>query len=387
MVGPTIAVIGSPWLRDRNGERRQGDDALAHEKRARAAAEELGRELARAGCRLLVYSAEEHSIEPAVVSGYVSVRKDKRSIEFRHPRGEGGRFPEQDLKESPIHDRVDGEDWVVSFYRSLKDAHGVLLLGGRSMVLIAGHVAMAFERPVAAVAAFEGAAADVWKYLRQVEDLNDDEYDAMGRSWDGGSAEIIVGSLVRRHGVILEREEEERAKDEELENYRREAATRRAARPVLWVTCACFLGVLVIMVIGLSSQTAGRGFLALFVAALTLAGIAGAGLKFLKTPAADEPAKPLLYGAVAGFVFSILYLVPQWAGDQSFLAATGMTWAIRWQILLAPILALTGGLAADSVLESLQKNGESRQPQLPSIPFNTPDEKGPHAQLKKRRAT
>lgn len=37
---------------------------------------------------------------------------------------------------------------MVSFYHSLKDANGVLLIDGLATTTIAGHVAMAFELPV-----------------------------------------------------------------------------------------------------------------------------------------------------------------------------------------------------------------------------------------------
>lgn len=372
---PRIAIIGSPWLRGTDGQRLQSDIATRHEAKAGAAAEELGRELARADCKLLVYSAEEHSVEPAVVRGFVAVKKERHNIEFRHPRGGGGSFPEQALSEEPINDRADGAaDWVVSFYGSLRDADGVLLLGGRATVLIAGHVSIAFGRPVAAVAAFDGSAADVWKELKQVGDLTDEEYDAMGRTWGPSSAKAIVGSLVRRHTEATrnaqKREQEELARKAELEGYRKRERERSAAWPTWVVTSLSFLAMLTLIVLGQTWSTTGTGFLGAFIAALTLAGVAGAGLRVLRTDQTEHYARALLYGAVAGFVFSFLYLAPQLAGDQSLLAAVQITPAVRWQTALAPILALTGGLAADSVLTSLQKSGESRATQLPAVPLS-----------------
>ena len=121
-----------------------------------------------------------------------------------------GRFPEQDLEEEPINDRTDSaENWRVSFYSSLKDANGVLLLGGRETVAIAGQVAIAFDRPVAAVAAFGGAAKEVWKELQKVKALPAGEHEMMGRPWVSSSADAIVASLIRRHGEIAKREQQE----------------------------------------------------------------------------------------------------------------------------------------------------------------------------------
>ena len=58
-----------------------------------------------------------------------------------------------------------------------------------------------------------------------------------------------------------------------------------------------------------------------------------------------------------------------------------MTTSIRWQILMAPILALTGGLAAESVLAALQKGGEARADQLPMVPVGAPANHEPPLRL------
>jgi hypothetical protein len=79
MHGPLVAIIGSPWKRARDGTRLTDADAVKHESRVRAACEAFGRELAKAGCRLIVYSAEEHSIEPDVVRGFVAVDKTRHA--------------------------------------------------------------------------------------------------------------------------------------------------------------------------------------------------------------------------------------------------------------------------------------------------------------------
>jgi hypothetical protein len=68
----------------------------------------------------------------------------------------------------------------------------------------------------------------------------------------------------------------------------------------------------------------------------------------------------------------VLYLFPQWAGDKSPFLASEITTSIRWQILMAPILALTGGLAAESVLAALQKGGEARAERIPTISSAAP---------------
>lgn len=373
MDGPRIAVIGCPWLRTDSGERVSGPDAEAHEATAGTACEELGRELAKAGCRLIVYSAEDHSIEPHVVRGFVTVQKTRRTIEFRHPRTSGGRFREQIFPEEPIWDRADpDEDWVPSFYRSLKDADGLLLLGGRATVMIAGHVAIAFGLPVAAVAAFDGAAAEVWKDLKSTE-LSQEEFDVMGSSWGPSSAASIVASLVRRHAVVAERR---RAEQAELAEYRKLEAQRKASRTPSLIALATFAAALVLVVLGLTAVTSTAWFWPAFVGALTLAGVTGAGLTFPKTPEADLT-RSLLRGAAAGFIFSVLYLFPQWAGDKNPFSVSEITASLRLQILLAPILAIAGGMAAESVLAALQKRGEMGAGEMPMAPAGAPAHRAP----------
>jgi hypothetical protein len=55
--------------------------------------------------------------------------------------------------------------WEVSFYRSLYDVDGIVLLGGGQSTLIAGIVATTRRTPILALKAFGGAAADVWQLL------------------------------------------------------------------------------------------------------------------------------------------------------------------------------------------------------------------------------
>jgi hypothetical protein len=384
MDGPKIAIIGSPWLRDQNGARRQDAEALEHEGRAKAACEAIGVELARARCRLFVYSAEEHSIEPDVVEGYLSVSKERHSIEFRHPRGSGGRFKAQDWPERPIKDRGDPtNEWEVSFYRSLKDADGVLLLGGRSTVLIAGHVSFALERPVAAVASFEGAAASVWGALKVEGHVTAEEIDEMGQRWTDDSATNVVGSLVRR---CVSKLEQARAQAAEVERYRREDASRRSAQPVLVVTGVSFALVVLMMLMGLTSSTTGAPLLVPFLLALVLAGVAGAGVRLKRGGVMDGTWSALVPGGIAGFIFAVLYLLPQLSNDQGMLSASQMNLSIRLQIMIAPVLALMGGMAADGVFASLQKSADTQAAQLPLMQLMSPGSDRSEGETKKPSA-
>jgi len=77
-----IAIVGSTNL-----ERRDYDPPLRNREQAKLAAVELGRELAKAKHRILVYSSDPGYIEADVVRGYVeSGMADAESILLRYPR-------------------------------------------------------------------------------------------------------------------------------------------------------------------------------------------------------------------------------------------------------------------------------------------------------------
>ena len=79
-MGPLIAIAGSA------ADKRREELQLVDPVTARKAAEEIGRELAKAGCRILIYSTEPEFIESDVVQGYVSSKKgESGSIQVRYP--------------------------------------------------------------------------------------------------------------------------------------------------------------------------------------------------------------------------------------------------------------------------------------------------------------
>src|SRR5262245_24634991 len=68
MAGPLIAVVGS------FDPAREKELGLRNGPIVAQAGEDIGRELARQGCRLVVYSSLPHSAELDVVRGYLSVK-------------------------------------------------------------------------------------------------------------------------------------------------------------------------------------------------------------------------------------------------------------------------------------------------------------------------
>ena len=160
---PFIAVIGGLW----NIE--PGDLAAAKET-----AKTIGEELAKAGFGLVVYFSDDASLEPHVVSGYVTaLAKDAGEIRVRYAQSQRDqvKFVEEatrkDLFKSQLYP---DDDWEAPFYGSLAEDKGVdavLLLSGAKSTLIAGQIAFARKLPILAVDKFGGSARKIWRQLAQ----------------------------------------------------------------------------------------------------------------------------------------------------------------------------------------------------------------------------
>jgi hypothetical protein len=135
----------------------------------------LGNELAKRGCGLVVYDAG--FIEADVVKGYVAAkpRSDPREapILIRQPQdGKFTAFNEEATHPKLFERRADKTgQWEVSFYRSLADSDGLILLGGAYSTSIAGQVAIGARIPILAVERTGGSARTVWRTIAPGIDL------------------------------------------------------------------------------------------------------------------------------------------------------------------------------------------------------------------------
>ena len=155
--------------------------------------------LAAEGCRLLVYHGGSQYIEQDVVASFVQTNlPSDRAIQVRQPQKAAvPAFPEQKTNLNLFDVRVDsGDDWEVSFYRSLADTDGVLLIGGGYSTLVAKQVPISARIPLVAIAATEAGANKVWKTISPGTDLpTRDEHAVMGKPWTEGSASACVKAL------------------------------------------------------------------------------------------------------------------------------------------------------------------------------------------------
>ena len=329
-------------------------------QQAKAACEELGRELAKKGFRIAVYGSEEDYMETYVVPGYVAAgAAGKQSIEFYHTYKYTKKFPEQGNRSEFFIDRSDtSEGWEVSFYRSLEEVDGIILLGGANSTLIAGHIALNKGLPVVAIKHFGGSAEKIWEHLRTKPALIEEEDVLAMAQWSDDSAEKCCASLQRQWRKL----KQHRAEQEEATAVLKTQANKwveheeqeRAQSAKLWQVGGFFVVFLILFIIGLLIKESGNFYTIVLMLGLCVAGGTGASVRMLgaDAPEAKGWTAPIL-GIVAGFILSMLYLIPQLMDGGFLVPDEAITGAVRVQYILALIVAFLAGLAFNDSLEKL----------------------------------
>jgi hypothetical protein len=291
---PIIAVVGN----------------VKTDPAAPAAAEELGRELAKAGLRILVYSSGADFLEGCVVRGYIASRlAGPRSVQVRYPlHGQKPAFPEQETNSEVFDWRPDrSQDWEMSFYQSLNEVDGILLMGGGDSTMIAGLVAMGRGIAMLSLARFGGKATNVWESLRPDRDLaSADEISLMARpAWTEDQADECIQAL--KDQLVRKAEREKQRRIEEL---------RRETSVTLHACFAVLLFVLAVTCVPVSwawKPTYIFVIWLLFTSPL-LAGVAGSTIRLVldlressaplnRQSAITTAALGLIAGGVAGLLF------------------------------------------------------------------------------------
>ena len=267
---PLIAVVGSV------SDHRQQELMLHNPAEARKAAEEIGRELASSGCRLLVYSTDPDFVEYHVLRGFMLTNvQTPGCIQVRYPRSiVQPTLPDQTDHEELFDWRPDQSDnWEVAYYRSVEDINGMILIGGGQSTFIGGLVTMGQHLPILPLAAFGGAASQIWESLSAERDLvTRDEISIMARpQWQADSAKQYVQILLTQ----LERriKQEQHRKLEELRDS-------KAVKNQALVAMILFILALAAVPIAWGETWIGyRGLLWLLFFAPLLGGVSGATIR------------------------------------------------------------------------------------------------------------
>ena len=318
---------------------------------ARQAAEEIGRELAEAEWDLTVYSADPGFVEADVVRGYVNSGKAVAlSIQVRAPLGKGvfgemAKHPEL----FDVHPDA-SRDWEVSFYRSLPQCDGVILIGGGRSTLVTGLIALTMRMPVVAVASFGGNAQKVWETLsKERNDATEDDVASMAQDWRDSSARQLV------HSLSAQRSAREVRTQEELRRERRESRREQTSLAVSAVLLLAAAGA-VVMAWGWRPGTAGS--VAVLIAVPALAAAAGALIR-TSLDAGRNWARAAVLGGAAGLIAGLLFVASQLVGAPDVLETTAAQGVRRLLFFVLPI-GFVAGLTFDAVYGRLRSADASQ---------------------------
>jgi hypothetical protein len=157
-----VAIVGST---------NRGDPQIQAD--TKTAAYHLGGALAGKHLPILVYYDEPIFIEAEVVHGYLdSGMAEPNSIEVRYPE----KLDQNNVPKPPPFAGYVGDprfsfrpdrnrEWEISFYQSLEDIGGMLVLQGGSSTLIAGLIALGYNKPLLACPGFGGTAVKLSSML------------------------------------------------------------------------------------------------------------------------------------------------------------------------------------------------------------------------------
>jgi hypothetical protein len=335
---PVVAIVGSAEAE------RHYDIPVRDVTGAISAAEDIGRELARAGCRIVAHSGNGKFIERAVVAGFVaSGHAGPGSVEIR------GRYGGADADFGIAADDrhvldvrpEPAMDWEVAFYRSLLSADAMILIGGGRSTFIAGLIAISRRIPLAPVAAFGGDAEKVWHYFsRERNWASDQDVAALGRDWRSESATDVVAALLNQDT----RRQEERDQQQDTQRRTDRRAARSLALGLLLLVCA-----LATIPWAYTVHPGGPQSLAAILLAPLLAAMCGSIVRSAYD-GTDGWIRTMTLGASAGSVTFLLFIAAQLTTTPELLNGDG---ARRLLFFVIPI-SFTAGLTFDVVYNKLR---------------------------------
>ena len=335
---PSIVVTGSALAG------REYTPPLRDAGAASPACAAIGRELAKAGCDLVVFSSSDDYIERDVARAYLEALDPAHpgTVVVRTPYDREVDFGVPEQLRQFIEIRPDpAAEWEISYYRALLDADGLVVVGGGRATRIAGTLAVAGATPIIALAMFGGGALTVWQHLdRHRNHATDEDMHLMAGAWSDKSAARLVASLL---GQIARRRET-------IRQQQRESARSKRSRTVnsLCATSAIAFSALTVW-LGFRTQDTASAVGYLLVGPL-LAAIAGA---LLRDASADE--QTTIWSAARGLGAGVL-AVSLYVGSQQLTNAEQLTAdsARRLAWFLVPV-GLAAGYTVDYVFAKLSR--------------------------------
>jgi hypothetical protein len=234
-----IAIIGGV-----DAKRADYDPPLKNASDGPTSGRALGKALAESEHPIVVFSSSKDFLEAYVVEGYVQSGKAKeKSIIMLYPRNKDpkihGDFAEQSTQPKLFDPRTDVYPrWEASFFQSLPDVEGLVLLGGGHATLVMGLMALANKTPIVSLATFGGSAEEIWAMMTDKLWIETEDRQEMGRgSWSDDRAPGLVASLGRQ----LARLDELRNEKEGVARKRQQGRNQRSNRAVIYGVIAATL--------------------------------------------------------------------------------------------------------------------------------------------------
>ena len=357
MADPLIAIVGSA-----DPNRTDYTPPLQQLDKLHAGAEELGKELAEKSYRIVVYSSNPAFIEADVVRGYVgSGKAQPNSIQVRYPQqNSDGNVPffEESTRRDLFDPRLDpNPNWEVSYYASLNEVDGIVLLGGARSVFVTGVLAQIFTIPLVSIATFGGSAQAVWSLAGNSLASAEERNLMARRSWHPDSAPGLVRSLgeqLKRRSAKAVQIEEDRQKKSGEHQKRAQIAGLLFLGSIACTALGMFLDKSPVLVFGLT-----------FFLTPLLSGAAGAVTRTILNARQggiykeeDPTLVAIVLGMIAGFASALLFALAQWASNPLSFSG-GVPPSLRNLLPFLLIIGLTGGLTLELVYRKLQETKPS----------------------------
>lgn len=278
----------------------------------RAAAHDIGKELATRGHVVLVGTDNKDDVDPNVVDGALSAN-DKAYIEVHAPQGmlepfRGNKSPNLRVVSHPF------PDWDVTNMEVIREVDGVIAIAGRAGVVLAGLSGWMIGASVIPVGDFGGGGMKLWQYASSRRQscyhgaLRDAEIDQLAAPW---------GKTLTAATVV-----------ETFEKVVRAAKWARTSVRMLVVELVVLLVAMLAWVFFLTFPFLGaiwlfgqwsesRFSLPMLFLAVSAAGLLGAGMQTLRAIRRGDTVTSMVIvldtalGVTAGIVTAMLYLLAE----------------------------------------------------------------------------
>lgn len=180
------------------------------------AARGLGIEMAERDHIVSVLSSKERTVDAVLIAGMdeQGKRSNRKPLVKTHQTSKGEKLYKDKffIKTEPVsYQHADSEDFRLGpRVGAISSADAVLLMGGDRGTRVVGRLAMALRKPVAAIASFGGAAAEVFSELELLYQQRPDtqgRYMCLSQKWDEeqSASQILdfVETIGSRHSYFI----------------------------------------------------------------------------------------------------------------------------------------------------------------------------------------